>query len=124
MPDNRKSTRTEKALSRTVALGALVYLIVTFVVYGTESAGEVASVIAGISLLLTSLGLIQFRADASSRRPARKAAATEAAKGRRNDADPIQCADAVHAHDEPTAAKGERRSRPVDPAATGPIGRS
>ncbi|MFI7451506.1 hypothetical protein ACIBQX_28695 [Nonomuraea sp. NPDC049714] len=79
MSTQRKYTRTKKTLSRVLALGALVYLVITFATQGAESAGQVSSVIAAISLLLTSLGLVRFGSETPARKSARKALARKAA---------------------------------------------
>jgi hypothetical protein len=78
MSIKRKYARTRKSLSRGLALVALGYLIATFITQGAGSADEVSSVIAGISLLLTSLGLVRFGAEAPARQPSRKAPAKRA----------------------------------------------
>lgn len=73
MSIKRKFSRAKKPLSRGFALVALGYLIATFITQGAGSADEVSSVIAGISLLLTSLGLVRFGAEAPARKPRRGA---------------------------------------------------
>jgi hypothetical protein len=78
MSIKRKYSRTKKTLSRGLALVALGYLIATFITQGAGSADEVSSVIAGISLLLTSLGLVRFGAEAPARKPSRTAPAKRA----------------------------------------------
>lgn len=74
----RKYAGTRKTLSRGFALVALGYLIATFITQGAGSADEVSSVIAGITVLLTSLGLVRFGAEAPARKPSRKASAKRA----------------------------------------------
>ena len=62
MSIKRKYAGTKKALSRGLALIALGYLIATFITQGAGSANEVSSrVIAGVTFLLTSLGLVRVR---------------------------------------------------------------
>jgi hypothetical protein len=68
----RKYAGTRKTLSRGFALVALGYLIATFITQGAGSADEVSSVIAGISLLLTSLGLVRFGAEVPARKSSQK----------------------------------------------------
>lgn len=79
MSIKRKYAGTKKALSRGLALIALGYLIATFITEGAGSADEVSSVIAGVTFLLTSLGLVRFGAEAPARKPSRKGATKPAA---------------------------------------------
>ncbi|WP_336204390.1 hypothetical protein [Nonomuraea sp. LPB2021202275-12-8] len=97
MPDNRKSIRTRKVISSALALGALVYLIVTFVARGPASADEASSVIAALFLLLTTLGLLRSRTDPPACRPAQEAL-TMRAKAHEYGDRPAKLPTPLHSH--------------------------